>query len=65
MLAMLEVPESTLPPALMLVCPTKEKLNKGKVIPLLSLAKIYIFQNQYQNPVYLNHIIKFLKNITE
>lgn len=61
MLTKLEVPENTLPPALMLMCPTKEKLNKEKVILLLSLAKIYIFQNPNQNPVCLNHINIFLK----
>lgn len=61
MLTKLEVPENTLPPALMLMCPTKEKLNKEKVSLLLSLAKIYIFQNPNQNPVCLNHINIFFK----
>lgn len=45
------------------MCPTKEKLNKEKGNSAVVFGKIYIFQNQYQNPVYLNHINKFfLKN---
>lgn len=63
MLTKLEVPENTLSPALMLMCPTKEKLNKEKVIPLLSLAKIYIFQKpKSKSSVFKSHQYFFLKN---
>lgn len=63
MLTKLEEPENTLPPALMLMCPTKEKLNKEKVSLLLSLAKIYIFQKpKSKSSVFKSHQSFFKKN---